>query len=399
MTIFAIINLMLKKKCKCKICETAKEDIYGVKEFYTSANKSIEPKQHKKKINWSLVFFLVNILVIVAVLFSQLNSEEGITSVSSVFSSNIDFKFILIGLLCFFVTNLISSLKLDIYHKKLEKRYRPMLCFKTQMLGKYYTKLTPFGLGGQPFQAYYFSKYGVKGSNSLTMVSCSYVSNKLMYGLIALIMMLTFRCNKLLISQGNLVNIVIVLAFISFTVLAMFLTFVVLMCVNKKLGHRMIASVIKLLNKLKIVKNPASLYLKIMRPTLIFQRKMQKFFVSKKDVLGFFMLSLLEYLVEYSILFFIYSAFNGFDAGIYFELLSISVIIELASNSIPLPGGSGLAELSFSTIFASLFNSGVLFWALIIWRLITYYSYLFAGMGLIIYDYSYGNRKLKKLKR
>lgn len=161
----------------------------------------------------------------------------------------------------------------------------------------------------------------------------------------------------------------------------------------------MIASVIKLLNKLKIVKNPARVYLKIMRPTLIFQRKMQKFFASKKDVLGFFLLSLLEYLVEYSILFFIYSAFNGFDAGIYFELLSISVIIELASNSIPLPGGSGLAELSFSTIFASLFDSGVLFWALIIWRLITYYSYLFAGMGIIIYDYSYGNRKLKKLKR
>ena len=267
------------------------------------------------------------------------------------------------------------------------------------MLGKYYTKLTSFGIGGQPFQVYYFSKYGVKASNSLTMVSCSYVSNKLMYGLLALIMMVTFRCNKLLISQGSLVNIVIVLAFISFAFLAMFLTFVILMCLNKRLGHKLIAFVIKLLNRLKIVKNPSKLYLKIMRPTLIFQRKMQKFFASKGVTLGFLLMSLLEYLIEYSILFFVYSAFNGFDAGIYFQLLSISVIIELASNSIPLPGGSGLAELSFSTIFATLFDSGVLFWALIIWRIITYYSYLFAGMGIIVYDYAYGNRKLKNLKK
>ena len=392
---------MLKKNCKCKICQTTKEEPYKIPAFYTSANQNeVEQKQGKgKKINWSLVFFLINIFVIVIVLVSQLNSEEGISSIADVFDSDINFKFILIALLCFLISNLISSFKLDVYHKKLEKSYRPLLCFKAQMLGKYYTKLTPFGIGGQPFQVYYFSKYGVKASNSLTMVSCSYVSNKLMYGLLALIMMVTFRCNKLLISQGSLVNIVIVLAFISFAFLAMFLTFVILMCLNKRLGHKLIAFVIKLLNRLKIVKNPSKLYLKIMRPTLIFQRKMQKFFASKGVTLGFLLMSLLEYLIEYSILFFVYSAFNGFDAGIYFQLLSISVIIELASNSIPLPGGSGLAELSFSTIFATLFDSGVLFWALIIWRIITYYSYLFAGMGIIVYDYAYGNRKLKNLKK
>ncbi|MBO5910404.1 MAG: flippase-like domain-containing protein, partial [Clostridia bacterium] len=278
------------------------------------------------------------------------------------------------------------------------KRYRPLLCFKNQMMGKYYTKLTPFGIGGQPFQVYYFAKYGVKASNLLTMVSCSYVSNKLIYGLLALVMMATFRLNKLLMSQGSLVNIVIVLAFISFVFLSLFLTFVILMCLNKKLGHKIIASIVKLLTKLHIVQNPSAVYLKIMRPTLVFQRKMQRFFASKGITIAFLVLSLLEYIIEYSVLFFVYSAFNGVDMSIYLQLLSISVIIELACHSIPLPGGSGLAELSFSTIFASLFDSGVLFWALIIWRIITYYTYLFSGLGIILYDYAYGKRKMKKLK-
>ena len=391
---------MVKKTFKGKIHRAFKGKSYEMETFYYTANRKVvrkEPKSKKKIL--SLIFFLVNIFVICVVLAIQLNSEEGITSIGEVFDSNIKGEFILIGLLCFLASNIVSSFKLDIYYKKFHKKYRPLLCFKTQMMGKYYTKLTPFGIGGQPYQVYYLSKYGVKASNSLTMVSCSYVSNKLMYGILALVMMTTFRLNKLLVSQGNLVNIVIVLAFISFAVLAIFLTFVILMCLNKKLGHRIVAFVVMLLAKLKIVKNPTALYLKIMRPTLIFQRKMQKFFASKGITLAFLALSLLEYVIEYSVLFFIYSAFNGFDINIYLQLLSISVIIELACHSIPLPGGSGLAELSFSTIFASLFSSGVLFWALIIWRLITYYSYRFLGLGIIVYDYAYGKRKLKKLKR
>lgn len=388
---------MIKKKFSGKIHHLNKDKFYGLEAFYTSCNKKVLKKQPKTKKNiWSLVFFLVNIFVIAVVLAVQLNSEEGITSIDEVFKADIGFKFVLIAILCFLIANIISSLKLDIYHKKLQKRYRPLLCFKTQMMGKYYTKLTPFGIGGQPFQVYYFSKYGVKASNSLTMVSCSYVSNKLIYGILALIMMTTFRFNKLLMSQGNLVNIVIVLAFISFMFLALFLTFVILMCLNKKLGHKIVAFAIKLLTKLRIVKNPSMLYLKIMRPTLVFQRKMQKFFKSKGITLSFLLLSILEYVIEFSVLFFVYSAFNGFDISVYWQLLSISVIIELACHSIPLPGGSGLAELSFSTIFASLFDSGVLFWALIIWRLITYYSYLFSGMSIMLYDYAYGRHKCKK---
>ena len=363
-------------------------------------NWKLHKKKPKNKKNiLSLVFFLVNVLVIVTTLAIQLNSEDGITSFTQVFNSGMKIQFIFIAILCFLGANMISSLKLDIYHKKFQKKYRPILCFKTHMISKYYTKLTPFGIGGQPFQVYYFSKYGVKASNSLTMVSCSYVSNKLMYGLLALVMMCTFKFNDLLMSQGSLVHIVIVLAFISFSVLAIFLTFVILMCVNKKLGHKIVSWIIKLLTKLKIVKNPSAVYLKIMRPTLIFQRKMQKFFVSKKRTLLFLVLSLLEYVVEYSVLFFVYSAFNGFDISVYWQLLSISVIIELACHSIPLPGGSGLAELSFSTIFATLFDSGVLFWALIIWRLITYYTYLFGGIGIITYDYVYGKRKIKSNKK
>lgn len=390
---------MLKKRFNGKIYKKRKTNNYDVWTFYYTANKKlIKKKPVQKKKNWSLLFFAINVIVIVAILIIQLNSEEGITSLSSIFKSNAKFQYIIIALLCFFVANILSSFKCSWYYKKLENKFRPLLCFKTHMISKYYTKITPFGIGGQPFEVYYFNKNGVKATNSLTMVSCSYVSNKIVYGILALIMIITFAFNPLLTSNNVKTNLVIIFACISFTVLAIFLTFIILLCVNKKCGHKIIAWMVKLLSKLKIIKNPSALYLKIMRPTLIFQRKMKAFFKTKSVTLIFLLISLFEYIIEYSIPFFIYSAFNGLNFDMYWQLLSISLIIELACHIVPLPGGSGMAELSFYAVFASLFDAGVLFWAMILWRLISYYNYLFIGFGIIIYDYIIGNKKLKKRK-
>lgn len=390
---------MLKNKFKGKIHKSSKED-FDLWTFYCTTNKNVVKKVTKTKRNWySLMFFAANLLVIGLVFIVQFNSQDGVSSLSSLIETGFKTKYILFALLCFVVANLISSLKLNIYHIKLKKRSRYLLCTKAHMMGKYYTKLTPMGLGGQPYQVYYFNKYKVKASNSLTMVSSSYVSNKLIYGIIALIMMCTFRFNNLLMSQGDTIHIVLVLAIISFIYLSAFLTFVILLCVNKKLGNKIIVTFVKLLTKMKIVKNPSLFYIKIMKPTLVFQQKMKKFFSSKGLTLIYLIMSVFEYIIEYSVPFFIYSAFNGFDVSMYWQLLSISFIIELACNIIPLPGGSGMAELSFYAIFATLFAEGQLFWALLMWRFISYYLYLIVGIGIIMYDYAYGNYKRKKLHK
>ena len=115
---------MLKKKFEGKIHRASKDKSYEMEMFYYSANNKVvhnEPKS-KKKI-WSLLFFVVNIFVIAIVLAIQLNSEEGISSIGQVFSSNIKGEFILIAVLCFLVSNLVSSFKLDIYYKKFHKKY------------------------------------------------------------------------------------------------------------------------------------------------------------------------------------------------------------------------------------------------------------------------------------
>ena len=73
-------------------------------------------------------------------------------------------------------------------------------------------------------------------------------------------------------------------------------------------------------------------------------------------------------------------------------------MVDLAASFIPLPGGTGVAELSFTAIFASLMGSDI-FWAMLIWRILTYYSYIIQGILITIYDYFRGNKKQKWLEQ
>lgn len=104
-------------------------------------------------------------------------------------------------------------------------------------------------------------------------------------------------------------------------------------------------------------------------------------------------------IVKALIPFMLYWAFNDVVSGqIMLEIFSKFILVELATKYIPIPGGTGVAEISFSALFASLFNDGTLFWAMLFWRILNYFIYLFQGIIVIVYDFAYGNKKTEQTK-
>ena len=75
------------------------------------------------------------------------------------------------------------------------------------------------------------------------------------------------------------------------------------------------------------------------------------------------------------------------------------MILSLTSTSIspsyfPIPGGSGMAEVSFAALFSKLFTDGTTFWALILWRVFTYYLFIVIGFIFTLFD-SFTKRREK----
>lgn len=120
-------------------------------------------------------------------------------------------------------------------------------------------------------------------------------------------------------------------------------------------------------------------------------------------------LYILMNLFKYSIPFFVVGIFVPNMGGEYFiQLMVMTVLVDLSASFFPMPGGTGLNEISFTAAFGGVIetfkssgyiteSSGILIWVLLIWRFFSYYIYLLQGVTILSYDMAYGNRKYKWL--
>lgn len=79
----------------------------------------------------------------------------------------------------------------------------------------------------------------------------------------------------------------------------------------------------------------------------------------------------------------------------YFEIFARIILCDLVAHIIPFPGGAGMVEFSFTAVFSSLFADGTLFWAMLFYRIVSYYSYLLQGISIIVYDFFIGDKRRK----
>lgn len=112
----------------------------------------------------------------------------------------------------------------------------------------------------------------------------------------------------------------------------------------------------------------------------------------KVSVITFFQL-LFYYLIPY----FILLALGRTDVNIVM-VTCLHVLIFMVISLFPIPGGAGGAEYGFSVIFSQFVgNSSKLVLAMMLWRLLTYYFGMFAGMFALVIKPNKINR-VKKIK-
>ena len=148
---------------------------------------------------------------------------------------------------------------------------------------------------------------------------------------------------------------------------------------------------------MRIVKNYEKQYEKISKYISDFQDVMKQYAKSPKDFLIMTFFSLCRLLANYSIPFFIVKLFlPSLDNSMYLNLFVMSVLVDLSASFFPLPGGTGMNEISFTAAFGTIINSpNLLVWVLLMWRFFSYYIYLLQGICILSYDVAYGNRKYK----
>lgn len=363
---------------------------YSIEDLKNAEKQVVKEKSKKKKL-WSWLFVLLNIVVVVGIVWYQFK-ENDVASFDELLALNPNWKYLIVALVLMFSSQILESSKSCHLLWCATHRFRPFLSYKASSLCRYYDAITPMSTGGEPFQIFYMKGRGVRGevATSVPIVKSLFwqISNTIL-GIILLI----FNAKAYIGSEP----IVVTIAWISIAFNTLVLSTILFLSVSKKVGPRIVIGILKLLSKMHIIKNYQLTFRKVMRFVINYQNCMRSFASNFFTVVVQLLLAVLELFASNLIPYFIYRTFVPVPTFSAIDIVTKIFICNMVSLIIPIPGGSGTAELSFLAMFSSLFPQGTVVWAMLIWRVLTYYSILLRGITITIYDGVYGNKKSERL--
>ena len=358
--------------------------------------ESTVAKQRSKKSRWmSAIFLLINLVVLAIVMYTQLSSE-GAVSFNELINEQIKWGWFLVAIGFVLLLNMCDASRIWVLIKFTTGRSRPWLSYKSLAIQKFYDNITPMATGGQPFQVFYLNKRGLPASIATSVPLAKYLYNQIVFIIFVLVVLIL--ASSMITTITPLITTLCVIGLIlnvAVIVLILFLS------TSKKIGPAFAIGILKLLNKMRIIKDYRRTYVKVMKMVREYVDTSRVFMSNIWIVLSEVILTILCLLFQYSLPFLIYLGFGGpFDLNVWLEIMALTIICDLAVSFVPVPGGAGMAELSFSTLFASLFTfttGSVAGWAVLMWRILTYYIYLLQGILVMLYDFCIGNKKIQPL--
>ena len=248
------------------------------------------------------------------------------------------------------------------------------------IIGLYYSNITPGASGGQPMQVNYMRKAGVPVGNGTTAVTVRLVANQFMVCLLSLVFFLfnrAFACEQLqgaiwFVRAGWLINFAVV-------------PLVLMAAFCPKLIRKLAGGLIGLLARLRLVKDRDSFTKKTDGVLDTYYTAISELLRSPAHLLLQCLLSGLSMLALTGSVVFAYYAF-GMSGTAWYQVLTLSLLLFISASYTPLPGASGAQEGGFLYYFRNIFTGGTIGLALLAWRFFTYYIALFVGVLTLLLE-------------
>lgn len=323
-------------------------------------------KDKKKKRIWTVLFVLINVAVIAA---TAVNEFSG----GAAGSSGLRFTpralfFLGCTALCLVVLLIAESLKYWLMMRSLKEPVSFRVAFETAALGKYYDCITPSGAGGQPFQIYWLHKHGYSDGAASAMTITGYVTMQAGFILLALGFFIAFRSVELEAIRYT--------AYFGLLLFSLIPCLLVLFSLMPNTVKKLISAVIRLCGKIRLVKDPEEAAGRVLEMLDSYHSSLA---VIAKDRFTMACLLVLSLVYRIALCSMPYFVLKMFGAPVSFLHIFASTIYIYASIAlVPTPGNAGAAEGAFYLVFSAMRSDGV-FWAMLVWRIFSHYSFIAAG--------------------
>lgn len=367
-----------------KLSQEVKEEIAEERKAVAAAEDEEPKKNQKLKKRIGVVLFIA--LNAIVLYFTAKDEFSKPPKLNQTFGF-VNILFILGGILCLVIVLMSETVKYMLMMRHLKEKVSFRVAFETAALGKYYDCITPSGAGGQPFQIYHLHSNGYSDGAASAMPLSGFFTMQFGFVFLAI---LVFIFNNNAIGDAIGIKITAYIGAVAYTIVPVM---IIISAVAPKIAMKIVAFFVKLGAKLHLFKKPNHTIMKAVKALNNYSVSLKAITNSKGLLALLLLLSVIFQAAIACMPFFAVHTFGG-DIG-FFQSACMCIYIYAAITIIPTPGNSGAAEGSFYIIFSSLGTSGV-FWAMLLWRFLCYYSFII--IGLLVYAFKALRKILPKKK-
>ena len=324
-------------------------------------------------------------MLMIAVLFSCLiiyiYTKEDVATIQKVLQ-NIDIKFMFLAVLFMVAYWVLEAMVLDVFAKSFYKKQKFKDSFKTSMVGQFFNSITPFSSGGQPLQALSM----VKGGMPLGFATSSLLAKFIVYQVV-----LTLYCAVLLFLKMETFTRDVggfqKLAFIGFAINVIVVIILFTVAKSSKSSKKIVDLILRKGEKIILFKKPLIKNAEEKREYLYeeidnFNDNFKVIKTQKKTLLFGSIFTFLQLNASFFVPYCIYLSF-GLPPQSILTFIAAQAFVQMISAFVPLPGGSGGAELSFLAFYKLLFPAQYITVAMLLWRVTTFYLTILVSVFFI----------------
>ena len=321
--------------------------------------------------------FIKNLLIFVLLIiltFYILLKDQNILEIFSIISS-IKIQYILVGILCMAIYIILEAVNIGRTLKALNEKSNFLSNIKYALIGFFFSAITPAASGGQPMQIYYMYKDNISISNSTLALLLNLLSMQISTIGIALV--------SLIFNYGYLNNFLIACFALGVFLNSTALILLLIAIFSKRMSAGLINIAIKVLRFFRIKnieqkKEKFEYELKQYQENAVFVRN------NVRLILKTLVTTLIQFLIYYSITYWVYLSF-GFTEHNILQLISMQSVLYATVSGIPSPGAVGVSEGAFMQIFRQIYPETTISSAVLLNRGINFYLFvLVSGIVIII---------------
>ena len=339
----------------------------------------------RKKIIFNGVFLVV---VFVLTIYGVFHGEDLSSMMSAIHEADKKWLVPGIGLVAFFIWG--ESIIIWYMMRSNGIHLKKRSCFLFSSVGFFFSCITPSASGGQPMQIYYMKKEKISIPVSTVILMIVTITYKLVLVVIGIGVAVFGRGFVHTYLQGILPVFYLGLALNIFCV-----TFMTILVFHPLFAKAIMVKGLKVLERIHLMKKKENRlrkledYMDTYRDTAAYLKNNPMVIVK---VIG---ITFVQRMALFAVTWFVYQSFGLHGAG-FWEILFLQAVISVSVDMLPLPGGMGISETLFLTIFKPVFGT-LLLPGMVLSRGLGYYGeLLISAIFTVAAQLTIGQEKEKK---